>query len=730
VRGATLRGLCRPIEALASYERATALEPLRAEGHLGRAAVLLELNRPADALESCDAAIALVPEQPVAHGIRGAALLALGRCTEALASLDVAIRLHPALWDAHVNRGAALRTLRRFEAALASYDRAVALRPGAATAHAGRAAALQALGRPAHALASYARAAELQPTNAAHCAAQAALELELGRADDALRSAEAALARRPDLAAAHATRAAALVALQRPEAALASFDEALRLGADTPRVHNGRALASLALGRLDEAIASCDRVIERGQAGDADESAAAYTHRGIALWSSGRFAAALASYDHAIALAPGLASAHGWRGAALVALQRPEEALASFDAALRHGEDTPAVHNGRAAALLALQRLPEAIASCDRVLGPGADGARAPAATAATAFTQRGLALQSLGRFDEALASFNEALRLRPELQGACVNAGTCQLRLGRFAAGWALFERRAKLDEAERPWSVTGPQWHGEPLEGKRLYVYYEQGLGDTIQFCRYAGLAAARGGQVVLAVQDRLLKLVSTLRPAVEVVAASAAPPAFDFHAPLLSLPGVFGTNFENIPGDGAYLRAEPERVHAWRERVGSHGFRIGINWQGSTRAIDRGRSFPLALLAPLAALPTVRLISLQRGPGREQLGILPSGMRVEDLGADFDQGDDAFLDTAAVMEHLDLVITSDTSIAHLAGALCRPTWMALRHVAEWRWFHDRDDSPWYARHRLFRQQRPGDWPGVFERMRAALLPLLGHR
>jgi tetratricopeptide (TPR) repeat protein len=717
-RGSALRALRRFEAAVASYERAIEIRPDDAAAHAGRAASLLGQQRLEEALASYARAASLQPTNVAYRAACGEIQLELGRIQDALASCDEALRLQPGLEGASVTRAAALRRLGRADLALAGLDAALAIAPGSARLHEARAAALT----------------------------------DLRRLDEALATCERAIALHPGFASLHASRGAVLNALERAGAALESFDEALRRGADTQPVHSGRALACLSLGRFPEAIASCDRVIElgfereigRGAPGagtDPREAAvvavaAAYTHRGVALWSLGHAAQALESYDHAIALRPEVASTHGWRGAALVALKRPDAALASFDAALRYGEDTPPVHAGRAAALVALDRMQDAIASCERAIElgtrggaaqePGGDGAgpSSAAPAVASAYTYRGIAQQSLGLFTDALASFERAMRLGPDLQGAFVNAATCNLALGRFEAGWALFERRSKFDEAERPWAFAGPQWQGEPLDGKVLYVYYEQGLGDTIQFCRYATLAAARGAHVVLAVQDRLWRLVRSLGRAVEVVAASATPPTFDYHSPLLSLPGVFGTHFGNVPCDGGYLGAEPDRVLRWRDRIGAQGFRIGINWQGSHRPIDRGRSFPLSLFAPLAAVPGVRLLSLQKGPACAQLNALPQGMVVEELGEDFDEGTDAFLDTAAVMDNLDLVITSDTSVAHLAGALGRPTWVALRHVPEWRWFQGRDDSPWYRGHRLFRQSSPGDWSGVFERMHRELL------
>jgi len=222
---------------------------------------------------------------------------------------------------------------------------------------------------------------------------------------------------------------------------------------------------------------------------------------------------------------------------------------------------------------------------------------------------------------------------------------------------------------------------------------------------------------------VQQPLLGVMQTLGTEVTVIADTPTPPASDLQCPLMSLPHVFDTNAASIPSKIPYLAADPRRVREWRERLGPSGFKIGVCWHGSGLPAAVGKAFPLAMLAPIAQIGGVRLISLQKGLGVEQLARLPPNMRVQDLGSQFDAGETGFLDAAAVMECLDLIITCDTSIAHLAGALGRPTWIALKWVSDWRWLTDRDDSPWYPSARLFRQTDSGNWRGVFEGMQAAL-------
>jgi hypothetical protein len=278
--------------------------------------------------------------------------------------------------------------------------------------------------------------------------------------------------------------------------------------------------------------------------------------------------------------------------------------------------------------------------------------------------------------------------------------------------------------DLARTPQFPT-PPWDGSPLDGRTILVHAEQGLGDTMQFLRYVPLVRRRGGRVILVCQPPLMRLLSRV-PGIERLVAWGEPlPEYDVQVPLMSLPGLFGTTLETVPAEVPYLDAEPALVEAWRHRLGSYaGFQVGIVWQGNPRfRFDRLRSIPLAQFAPLARVPGVHLLSLQKGPGRDQLAALPGSFPVTDLGHQLDETTGAFLDTAAVMKNLDLVITSDTVAAHLAGALGVPVWVALHDVPDWRWLLDREDSPWYPTMRLFRQTRPGQWEEVFERIAAAL-------
>jgi hypothetical protein len=338
--------------------------------------------------------------------------------------------------------------------------------------------------------------------------------------------------------------------------------------------------------------------------------------------------------------------------------------------------------------------------------------------------------LRDLGRFDEALRVLGHVLQISPGNTNALSSAALTFFFKEDWPRAWNSFDVRFKLMEQPPVVTMPGPdgkpvpkpRWRGGPAP-ESLLVLGEQGLGDTIMFVRYLPLLKKAGVRVVCVVQQRLLALLKTLDAEVEWRPSEKAGSVSGIKAwtPMMQLPQALGLTPAEFAPNIPYLRAESERVARWKERIGSHGFKVGIAWQGNPdKRIDVGRSSPLAAFAPLADIPGVRLISLQTHHGMEQIGQVPFGGKIEQLGEDFDSGPDGFLDTAAVMEHLDLVITVDTSLGHLAGAFGRPAIVLLKAVgADWRWLYQRTDTVWYASLRLFRQRKPGDWNELLERV-----------
>lgn len=331
------------------------------------------------------------------------------------------------------------------------------------------------------------------------------------------------------------------------------------------------------------------------------------------------------------------------------------------------------------------------------------------------------LVLREQGKIEDAIAEARQAVTLAPDDAEAHVHLALCLLTAGRYEEGFREYQWRARLKEGLLPGAhLAAPVWDGGPLAGRTILLVGEQGLGDTLQFCRYAPLVAAQGGRVILAVQTALADLCRSLAGVETVVASSETLPPFAVHAHLLSLPFLLGTTLRTVPATVPYLAADPGRMARWREALGGLGFRVGIAWQGNPKgAVDRGRSIPLRHFLPLAREPGVATVSLQKGYGQEQLADVPTDIAIVDAGARCD----TFADTAAVVANLDLVIASDTAVAHLAGALGTPVWIALKAAPAWRWGLAGDSTPWYPTARLFRQQVPGDWASVFCKIAHAL-------
>jgi Flp pilus assembly protein TadD len=438
-----------------------------------------------------------------------------------------------------------------------------------------------------------------------------------------------------------------------------------------------------------------------------------HVHLAHVLLALGRPAEAVTACRAALGLKRGDAEALQALGHALLDIGDHAGALVAYQDAVRVKPDLPDLLNNLGTALHHANRLEEAARALTRasVREPNDPGA----------LINLSSVLRDLGRFDDAGTRLAAALRLAPGDPRALYNRALLLLLSGRFEAAWPGWEERFRAGAVPGR-GLNKPVWRGEKLDGRTLLIHAEQGLGDTIQFCRYP---FPNDGPVVLEVQPRIARLIASRAGAPRIVRAGEPLPAFDLSCPLMSLPSILGTTLDNIPTGVPYLSAEAGAVARWHTRLGDRGFRVGIAWQGNpSRREDVGRSIRLDHYSPLASVPGVRLISLQKDAGSEQLGDLTA---VEQPGSDFDTGPDGFIDTAAVMMSLDLVITSDTAIAHLAGALGRPVWVALRVVPDWRWLLGRDDSPWYPTMRLFRQTTRDEWGPVFGAMKEALAALV---
>jgi hypothetical protein len=424
---------------------------------------------------------------------------------------------------------------------------------------------------------------------------------------------------------------------------------------------------------------------------------------------------ALASYDRALALRPHFVEAQVHRGNALRKLKRFEEALASCERTLALWPDRAAAYGNRAIVLHELRRFAEALADYDRAFAIEPDYL--------DALCNRGATFYELGRFEEALASYARALAVRPDFADAHYNEAHSRLLTGDLRRGFEKFEWRWKIEPyASFRREFAQPQWLGtEEIAGKTILLHAADGFGDTIHLCRYTPVVAARAARVILEVQKPLQELMSSLAGGAQVLARGDPLPDFDLQCPLLSLPRAFGTELATIPSATPYLFVPPSRTASWNARLGPrHRPRIGLAWSGDpNHSNDRNRSIALDRFLPLLTGVDAIFVSVQRDVRDGDATVLQSRSDVLHFGPELKD----FSDTAALISSLDLVISVDTSVAHLAGALAKPVWILLTFLPDWRWLLDREDSPWYPTARLFRQDGTRTWDDVITRVGAAL-------
>ncbi|HEX4142092.1 MAG TPA: tetratricopeptide repeat protein [Pirellulales bacterium] len=509
----------------------------------------------------------------------------------------------------------------------------------------------------------------------------------------------------------------ALVALSQREYRAGRFAEAaaacrkiLALRPGIPEMHGNLGIVLAQQGELDQALAQFDQAIALRP-----NFAEVHNNAGHVLELQGKLDAAAARFEQAIALRPDYAEAHYNLGNVLLAQHKPELAAARFEIAIALRQDYAEAHNNLGSALLRQGKLDEAAARFGQAITLRPDYAEA--------HNNLGIILGQQGQLEPARAQFEQALALRPDYAEAQLGLSSCYLIAGDYERGWAAYEARLRL-----PGFVSLPnlpRWTGEPLVGRSLLLIAEQGLGDTIQFIRYARWIKERGARVVLACPAALGQVLKSC-PGVDesfILRPGVAFPRCDFYLPLLSAPGMFRTTPATIPCDIPYLSADARLAEQWRDELAAvDGFKIGIVWQGSRDYLsDRWRSIPLECFAPLARLPGVRLLSLQKGSESQQ--IVAAGFPILDLSERLDEAAGPFMDTAAVIDNLDLVVAANTAIAHLAGALGAPVWVALSSAPDWRWLRGRDDSPWYPTMRIFHQTTLGRWDDVFERIANAV-------
>jgi tetratricopeptide (TPR) repeat protein len=580
-------------------------------------------------------------------------------------------------------RGITLAQQGSLDEAVASFQQALQLRSAYVDAHNNLGNVRMFQGRLDEAVACYQRALQLLP--AAAVAYRASIYSHLcnvlqqqGKSREAVACGRQALQLQPESAKAHNNLGNALRDQGQLEQAEAAYRRALALDPQFAEAHHNLAIVAREQGKLADSIASSRRALELKP-----DYAGACNNLGLALQDEGRTDESLACYRRALELKPDYAEAQLNLGNVLRDRAELDEAIACYHRALELKPDYSEAHGNL------------------------------------------GTAFYDQGKLDDALACYDRAVALKPDSAEARFNRCVVWLLLGNLREGWPEYECRWRTKQFQ-PLPFRQPLWDGQPLPGKTILLHAEQGLGDAIQFIRYAPLVQQAGARVVVECQRPLLRLLAGCRGVDKLIGRGDDLPPFDVYAPLLSLPGIFQTRLDNVPAEVPYLFAAPSLVEHWRGRLlNLPGFKVGIAWQGASGHLrDRWRSIPLRYFAPLAEIAEVRLVSLQKHGGSDQLAEVAEQFQVVDFAEELDEAAGPFMDTAALMTQLDLVITSDTVTAHLAGALGVPVWVALPAVPDWRWLLDRSDSPWYPTMRLFRQQKPADWTGVFDEIKSALL------
>ena len=603
----------------------------------------------------------------------GLALQHRGQLEQARNTYRQVLKLQPNHFEALHLLGVIAAQSKDYAQAVDFISKSIAINPNNATAHANLGNVCKDLAQYQAAIESYDRAITIKPDYANAYFNRGLAYYFLKQYQAAIMSYSKVTALKPDHVDAYSSCGLALHFLQHYHAAIASYDKAILLKPDHAEVHFNRGAALYALRQHQASIASYDKAIALNP-----EHATAYCNRGNAFKELKQHQAAIDCYDRAITIKPDYAEAYCNRGVASHGLKQYQAAIDYYDKAI--------------------------------TINPNY----------ADAYSNRGIALAELRQYQAAIDSYDRAIAIKPDYAEAHLNQSLCLLQKGDFEQGWAKFEWRwqtTSIDSFRNKRHYAQPLWLGaEPLQGKTILLYSEQGLGDTIQFCRYATLVSQLGARVILEVQCPLRDLLTKLEGVAEVFITGDRLPTFDYHCPLLSLPLAFNTAFETIPASASYLASDPGKVEHWKARLGNKTRpRVGLVWSGNAeQKNDVNRSISLAELA--SKLPHgFEYVSLQKELRDADSPTLKEFPEILHFGEELQD----FTDTAALCELVDIVFSVCTSVAHLAGALGKPVWIALTFNADWRWLLDRSDTPWYPSARLYRQEAAGDWDAVFQRI-----------
>jgi len=659
--------------AVKCFEKALAIKPDYAEAHSNLGNTLKELGQLDAAVKCFEKALAIKPDYAEAHYNLGTTLQELGQLEETAKCYEQALAIKPDYAEAYCNLGITLQELGQLEEAVKCYEQALAIKPDYAEAHSNLGITLQELGQLEEAVKCFEKALVIKPGYAeAHYNLGVTLQ-ELGQLEDSVKCYEQALAIKPDFAEAYCNLGVTINDLGQLEEAVKCYEQALATKPDYAEAHYNLGNTLKGLGQLEEAVKCYEQALTIKP-----DYAEAHSNLGVTLNDLDQLKEAVKCYEQALAIKPDYAEAHSNLGITLQELGQLEEAVKCYEQALAIKQDYAEAHSNL------------------------------------------GNTLKELGQLDAAVKCFEKALVIKPDYAEAKWNLSLPQLVTGNFQEGWKNYESRWKKKDFEPKRHYPQPFWDGSSLVGKTLFLHSEQGIGDLIQFIRYVKVLSTKTTQIIVECPKSLHRLFSTIPEINVLVTKEETLPLFDFYAPLLSLPSILNTTLKTIPANIPYLLIA-DHIGTVSPIVSQpRVLNIGIVWAGRpTHKNDKNRSIQLSLFSALTNIQDTQFYSLQVGDRKADLNHEDFASKIIDVGKNL--GD--YAETATVINQLDLIITVDTSLAHLAGAMGKLVWVLIPFAPDWRWLLERDDSPWYPTMRLFRQPERGNWTAVFNEVHQAL-------
>ena len=677
--------------------------------------VLAQKGKNEAAVECLQKSLRLNPEFAEAHSNLGNTFRAMGQYDNAIASFEKAILFKPDYAEAYNNLGCTQKDLNQIEKAISSFEKATSIKTDYAEAHNNLGNLFRESGKQEAARESFKKAILIKP-NFAEAYHNLGCAIGSSNLDVAIGCFKNAVTIKPDYAEAYNNLGNAFRSAGQCEDAKACYSKALSIKPDYAEAHDNLGGLLKETGQLAEAIVCYRKAIEI-----APDFIAAYYNLGNAFEEDKQLDMAIDSYSKALLIQPNHAEVYHKLGNIFINKRQYDDAIDNYDKALSINPNYAAVYNNLGYALSKKTGdLNKAIEYYNKALSINPEHA--------DTYNNLGCAYNDLGMFKEAEQAFRQALKIRPDFADAQFNWSLGMLLNGNFEAGWKKYRYRFKRKNATASYpDISIPEWRGECLQNKTLLIWAEQGLGDTIQFVRYLKKIKKGGARILFYCKPSLKRLLEPVS-AIDQVIDNFETVAADFHIPLLNLPELEGTKLDTVPCEVPYLFPENNSVKQWREKLqNSDKLRVGLVWAGSpSHSNDQFRSVKLAEFSDLFLIKGISFYSMQKGEATGQLNDLINRSTVKMNIINVSEQLNDLSDTAALMANLDLVISVDTCVAHLAGALARPVWTLLPANPDWRWLLERNDSPWYPTMQLYRQEEPGNWKAVINRIEADLKKL----